>query len=226
MPSTSHDAGAGVRISTDGGRTQLEITVSVLRAHFSDRLVGALFRAFAASDRLASLEEMLIVNREKHPADSTAWQRNVITLRLYAWATMREAALVLDDLSSAEITRALRDEEPWLRLKELRNRWTRPAAHAVRNKLGFHLRGKGQETKKGLDGLQAKGDRVVLVQHDETKRFHMRHPVGEDLLFAAAGIEQDDLANVVARSSEDGFQMGMALLEIAKDMLKQCGADV
>ncbi len=223
--------GGGVRISLneEQHRHEVQVSLSELRRHVDERIVANLCRAFAGCDRLTSLAHLSLLNGTL-PEGSLARARNVMTITTYLFGTMRETAKALSDLRGAGIEGALQDTAPWIRLDEIRRRWVANASIRWRDRIAFHLCYSTKDAIKGLDVLQDRSDRVTFSEietpSDNAKLLDIRYPIGDEVLFAAADLDDDEIKAVVSGAPRDSAQMTLALQEIMRDLLRQCGAKV
>jgi len=219
--------GGGVRLSSDDrGHTQVQVTISVLKRHVDDRITANLCRALAGCDRLTSLAHLSILNNRDSAAESTVNERNLHTISMLTFGTMRELGKVLVALRSSGIERALVDPTPWLRLDEVRKRWIGLPAMRMRDQIAFHLGLGTEDAIRGLDALQRRTDHVILIEYEQTRLSHFRHPIGDEVLLGALNLEETDVKAVVEWAAVDAPAMTLDLQAICRDLLRQCGARV
>jgi hypothetical protein len=188
--------------------------------------VANLCRALAGCDRLTSLAHFHKLNGTL-PEDSVARIRNAATLLTLTFGMMREVAKVLQALRKAGVERALTDPGPWLRLDKVRRRWEKDASIHWRDRIAFHLCYKTEDAIRGLNTLQERSDRVTFSEIDaDPKLINVRYPIGDEVLYAASELDEDELREVVAQTPQDSAQMTLDLQEIMRDLLRQCGARV
>jgi hypothetical protein len=214
-----------VSLDCETDRREIQISLSMLRRQAGDRIVANLFRGLAGCDRLSSLVHLLQLNSEL-PLGSVAQDRNRQTLMAHIFGTIRELAKVLDGLNGAGIEAALTDVTPWLRLNDVRRRWTQQAAIRWRDQVAFHLCYSTADAVRGLESIQQRSDEFILAQTDKPALLASRCPVAEEMLLAASGLKEADLMAVVKDAPEDSAQMTLDLQAIARDLLRQCGARI
>jgi hypothetical protein len=149
-----------------------------------------------------------------------------MTLMVHTLGMMREQAKVLTALRKAGIKAALTDPTPWLRLDEVRRRWEHETALRFRDRIAFHLCCSTEDAVRGLELLQRRTDQVTLCEAAKPALLEARFPVGDELVFAAAALEEADVTAVVKWTPEDSAQMTQDLQSVALDLLKQCGARI
>ena len=186
----------------DGRMTIDTRDFDALRRLLGDDLLCAFLRLFVWTDRAASLLHLGYWGLKNLPEGSAALGRDFQTIVWFASGLLFEAADAIEEMQKAGITHHLRTTEHWDKLQAMASRWTRNKfLRRARNNLGFHATTK--EMKAGIAILAARGERLTIIEADDTTLARSTFRIGLEALLAGIGATMTQFDEMLTSIKDD-----------------------
>jgi hypothetical protein len=185
-----------------------------VRTALGQEIFDAFCRSFVQSDRLTSLAQLQLLNKEALPLESVASGRNTLTVLWLTVAKLREMAIVLRDLRSALAKRGWldSDSEPVRRLRDFESRWEENALYrALRNTGAFHV--DLPVIRAGVENLLSRPGPVQLAEGTGGTDHEMSLSIGSEALLL--GLHDDpEVLRSALRAVHPDHKVYLALQEL------------
>lgn len=202
-------------LGTFASRWRLQANdLSAVRAALGQEVFDAFCRSFVQSDRLTSLAQLQLLNKEALPLESVASSRNTLTILWLTVGTLREMAIVLRDLRAALAKRGWFDSasEPAKKLRNFESRWEENALYrALRNTGAFHV--DLPVIRAGVDNLLLRPGPVLLAEGTGGTDHEMSLSIGSEALLLGMSDDPEVLRTALKAVHPD-HKVYLALQEL------------
>jgi len=190
-------------------------------------VVNAFCRCFVHADRLTSTISCIHASESVHGRDSVAFERDLNTMVWFTIGTLREFAKALGVLRAAlkRTTRLDINSAPWVRLRELEDRWERnDFFRKKRDVAAFHL--DSDVIDIGLDQLLKDQPDVALVVGDARAQIRTQLALGFLALHNGLGLDLAGFRDFVAVVGDDHAAAAEAIQTVFMNVAQAAGVEM
>jgi hypothetical protein len=167
-------------------------------------VMNAFCRSFIHADRLTSIISFAHASQKLYGRDSIAFGRDLHTMVWFTIGTLRELAHAVRDCRNALAKRKMLDpaSPPWVKLRDLENRWDRNEAFFnMRNKGAFHV--DDDVVEAGIATILAERTHAELSRGDGSKSQTSTLTLGLEALHNGLGMDLEEYGRFLEQVTKD-----------------------